>query len=170
MKPSPRFDFPLSVRRQAWEEPADVAPYYDGVFDVTMNHAVTVMFVPDVDQARWPFSLPENPDEVRSEREARLVALAFARYGVTPNDQRQGQEEAFDREWPVPERAALFYVSQAEFDAFSAELARLADGRPSVHSEWEMSEIGNLAVTGFLLSRLLTSPNMARRDLEFLGR
>ena len=70
----------------------------------------------------------------------------------------------------MPERAVLFYVSQPEFDVFSAELARLADGRPSVHSEWGMSEIGNLAVTRFLLSRVLISPNMARRDLEYLGR
>ena len=46
MKPSPQYEFPLSVRRQTWEEESEVAAFYDGIFDAVLNYSVSVMFEP----------------------------------------------------------------------------------------------------------------------------
>ncbi|MFB2983618.1 hypothetical protein [Microseira sp. BLCC-F43] len=66
MKPSPQYDFPVSVRRQTWEENPGVAALYQGIFDVTLNHTISVMFVPEIKKNAncWPPRLPENIDEI----------------------------------------------------------------------------------------------------------
>jgi hypothetical protein len=64
----------------------------------------------------------------------------------------------------------VFFVTSTEFAGFGDELARLADGRPSVHSEWTYGEVAELAVTRFLTGRVLRSPHVGKYDLRMLGR
>jgi hypothetical protein len=87
MKPSPKYDFPVSVRRQTWEEEPATAPFYEGIFDVELNYSMTLMFVPAFQREPWP------------PKEARSMVLAMSNYAVTPDDSRAGTEESFAREW-----------------------------------------------------------------------
>jgi hypothetical protein len=99
MKLSPRYDFLVSVRHQAWEEEPKVAPLYQGIFDVTLNHTIGIMFVPDLEKNTncWCPILPDNIDDITTNIEARLVSIALSKYSVTPNPLLAGQEEIISR-------------------------------------------------------------------------
>ena len=170
MKPSPQYDFTISVRRHSWEEEPEVAAWYEGIFEVTLNFTVNLMFVPALKREPWPPRLPEDTDAVHTEQEARSIAISLSRYAATPDDSREGTEERFARDWSESGPGVVFYVTSQEFATFSEELARLADERPSVHSGWKVSEIPQLAVTRWLLTRVLASPSVSAKDLRMLGR
>jgi hypothetical protein len=170
MKPTPHYDFPISVRRQTWEEEPDEAHFYEGIFTVNLNYSSSLLFVPVVERIVWPPSLSGRTDSINSEQEARLFTLALSRYSVTPDPERAGQEEMIPGSLAELEPGVIFYVSDHEFFVFSQELGKLADERPSVHSAWRISEIMDLEVSNFILSRLLISKHISRRDLELLGR
>lgn len=170
MKPSPKCDFPVNVRRQEWEEIPAVAAHYAGSFDVVLNHTISIMFVPETDRTSWPPSLPENTDLVSSPQEARRVSLARSRYSVTPHARLQGTEETFAAQAPMTWPRVVFYVSPREFEQYRRALARLADERPAVHDARPVSEIAETAVGRFLLSRFAASPHLAPRDRQLLGR
>jgi hypothetical protein len=157
----PHADFDVSVRRQAWEEEPEVAQHYEGIFAVSLNHALNLMFVPATNRDLWPPTLPEDTDAVASQMEARVIAIALSRYVVTPYEVLAGQEELFAREWSESGPGVLFYVGEAEFATFSRELSALADQRPSVQSGWQVAEIADLAVTRFMVSRVLGSSYVA---------
>lgn len=170
MKPTPQYEFPLSVRRQSWEEEPEVAALYEGIFDVLLNHIVSVMFVPACTQRSWPPALPEIGSEVMSVDAAREQCIALARYSVTADNALAGTERTFARDGDELAERVVFFVTNTEFAEFSMELARLADGRPSVHSEWAHREVAGLAVTQFLVCRFLHSSRVSKYDLKMLGR
>ena len=95
MKPRPEFDFSVFVRRQTWEEEANQARYYEGIFDVSLNGIVSAMFVPTPDRMAWPPELPRNADEIHSEADARAISIALSRFVVTADDNRAGTERSF---------------------------------------------------------------------------
>ncbi|MBR8835462.1 MAG: hypothetical protein DSM106950_15925 [Stigonema ocellatum SAG 48.90 = DSM 106950] len=172
MKPSPQYNFPVSVRRQTWEEEPEVAPLYQGIFDVTLNHALSVVFVPEFERNAncWPPILPDNVDEITTEIEARMVTVALSKYSVTSNLLLAGLEEIISRVvWEAPQQGVIFYVTPQEFKVFSAELSILSEQLPAVYSSRQVSEIENLEVTKFLISRILASTYIAEEDLQMLG-
>jgi len=181
MKPSLERDFSVSVRHQIWEELPETAEFYRGIYSVTLNFLVTIMFVPEleINPDNWPPVLPDNVDEVSSETEARLFTAALSDYTVTPNSLLAGTQEiifipAVNKDMGYSdidsERAVVFYVSHQEFDAFSKELSALADRTPGVHDFVRISEIEELEVAKFILSMVIDSPYFSGRDLETLGR
>jgi hypothetical protein len=144
MKPSPRYDFLVSVRRQAWEEEPKVAPLYQGIFDVILNHSISIIFVPELERNTncWCPTLPDNVDEITTDIEARLVSIALSKYSVTPNPLLAGRGEIISRDvFQTPERGVIFYVTPQEFKIFSSELSMLSEQLPSVHSSQPVSEI-----------------------------
>jgi hypothetical protein len=178
MKPSPKYDFPVVVRRETWEEEPATASFYEGIFDVRLNYSMHLMFVPAFRREPWPPRLAENADELHSEQKARSNTVALSSYTVTPDDSRAGTEESFAREWLDDEwgpgnAAVLFYVTTEEFAVFSEELAHLADECQSVHEGLVhdlVLEIPDLAVTRFLLTRFLASRAVSPNHLRMLGR
>ncbi|MEC4818003.1 MAG: hypothetical protein SAK29_32745 [Scytonema sp. PMC 1069.18] len=173
MKPSPRYDFLVSVRLQAWEEEPEIAPLYQGIIEVTLNHTLSIIFVPEFERNAncCHYVLPDNVDKITTDIEARLVSVALSKYSVTPNPSLAGLEEIISRViCETPERGVIFYVTPEEFKIFSSELSMLSEQLPSVHSSRPASEIENLEVTKFLLSRILTSKYFAEEDLQMLGR
>src|SRR5436190_15547597 len=115
MKPRPQYDFPLFVRRQTWEEEPGQAPYYEGIFDVSLNGIVSVMFVPAPARMVWPPVLPRNAEEIQSEDEARAISIALSRFAVTVDDTRAGTERSFPRDWSESGAGLLHFVSAAQF-------------------------------------------------------
>jgi len=55
-------NFSVSVRHQIWEELPEKAEFYRGIYSVTLNYLVSVMFVPEfkITQDNWPPVLPEK--------------------------------------------------------------------------------------------------------------
>jgi hypothetical protein len=191
MKPSQDRDFAVNVRHQVREEDPAVAAYYQGVYGMTLNRLVTIVFVPAFSRGpgTWPPVLPDDLDQVGSAQDARRFSVALADYAVTPDEARAGTEEVLPPQPAVggggdspgggetgggedslePRPAVVFFVSPAEFDAFTAELEALEDRAPGVHDVVRVPEIEGLEVVKFLRSRVLASPHVAPEHRRVLG-
>lgn len=181
MKRSLDHDLAVSVRHQIWEEAPEVADFYQGIYSVTLNFLVTIMFVPEVERTtdNWPPVLPENVDNVSTELEAKLFTIGLSDYTVTPNSLLAGQQELIHNSLvsedinnsdSVDKMGVVFYVSSQEFEVFSKELSVLAAQTPGVHDSIRISEIQNLELSKFILSSVIGSPHFAAGDLRVLGR
>jgi hypothetical protein len=80
MKSSPKYDFPVVVRRETWEEEPAMAPFYEGIFDVWLNYSMHLMFVLAFRREPWPPRPTENADELHCEQEARSNTVALSSY------------------------------------------------------------------------------------------
>ncbi|GAA6615175.1 hypothetical protein [Scytonema sp. NUACC26] len=173
MKPSPHYDFSISVRCQTREEEPEVAALYQGIFDVILNHTVSVMFVPEfeINSQSWPPMLLENVDDISTELEARLVTVALSRYTVTPNSLLAGKEKIihYDDSNSSPLRV-IFFVTPEDFNIFSMELSMFAEQIPSLHDSRKVSETQNFNFIQFILARIITSNYFAEKDLQILRR
>ncbi|GJD23655.1 hypothetical protein RIVM261_086110 [Rivularia sp. IAM M-261] len=173
MKPSPNYDFSISVRHQPCEQEPEVAALYQGIFDVILNHTVSIMFVPNIEinSYNWPPVLPENIDDIFTEIEARLITTGLSKYTVTPNLLLAGKEEIIPQTGSdYCQSGVVFFVTPEEFDIFSMELSRLAEQMPSLHSSKKVSEIDNLNFIKFIFSHIMSSKYFAEQDLQILGR
>jgi hypothetical protein len=181
MKPFLSSDFTVSVKHQIWEESPEVADFYQGIYCVTLNFLLNVMFVPEFERNanNWPPALPENADYVSSEIEARLFTVALSDYSVTPNSLLSGQQEIITQTEAAKEIQngdsasdvrVVFYVSPEEFAIFSKELHALAEKTPGVHDYVKISEIENLEFAKFILSSVINSPYFLAKDMKTLVR
>jgi hypothetical protein len=173
MKPSPHYDFSISVRNQTCEEEPEVAALYQGIFDVILNHTVSIMFIPKIviNSQNWPPVLPENVDDISTEIEARLITVGLSRYTVTPNLLLAGKEEIIPQtDSDYCQSGVVFFVTPEEFNIFSMELAILAEQIPSLHSSKKASELQDLNFIKFILSHIIPSKYFAEQDLQILGR
>lgn len=172
MKPSPHYDFTISVRHQISEEEPEVAALYQGIFDVILNHTVSIMFVPKIviNSQNWPPVLPENVDDISTEIEARLVSVALSRYTATPNLLLAGKEEIIPQTDSNYQSGVVFFVTPEEFDIFNMELSILSEQIPSLHSSKKASEIQDLNFIKLIVYRIIPSKYFAEQDLQMLGR
>jgi hypothetical protein len=171
LKPQPQHDFPVSVIRASDEVDPDVAPFYQGILELRLNFSVTIWFVPRYERgAHRQIVIVTGPDEMTSEREARAASVAVASYSVTPDDALSGTEELTPRDDEGLGPRVLFYVTQQEFDTFSREIESLGEALSSRFDSRKVSELGDLKVIAFLVSRLLASPHIDELDREMLGR
>jgi len=174
MKPSPKYDFPVSVRCQSWEEEPKVASLYEGIFDVILNHTISVMFVPEfIREFDYLLpTLPKNTDEISTELDARLVTVAISRYIVTPAPLLGGQEELIlqKNDLEFSQSRVLFFVTSQEFNIFSSELSILAQQIPTVHTSRKISAFKDYNFAELLLSRIIHSKYFADKDRQLLER
>jgi hypothetical protein len=177
VKVNPRADYPVGVHAMRWEVPPAIADLYDGIFEVSLNRTVDVVFVPDLSSAGPPFDdarLPRDLDTVASPEQARLASVLFAGYAVTPNDQLQGTEQRL----PAPVAAGgddlgpggvVFFTTAADFDRYAAELAELSGRLGGRHPTGTIADLEGYAVVAYLRSAVLTSPLVDPSDLAALG-
>ncbi|MBW4601613.1 MAG: hypothetical protein KME29_19080 [Calothrix sp. FI2-JRJ7] len=180
MKPSLSSDFTVSVRHQSWEEPPEVAEFYQGIYSVTLNFLVNVMFVPEFEiNVNNSLIFPENIDNVSSEAEARLFTLCFSDYTITPNSLKKGQQEIITLASAaenskdtnlISDVRVIFYVSPEEFALFSKELSPLAEQTSGVHDYVKISEIENLKFAKYILSSVISSSCFQEKDKKILAR
>jgi hypothetical protein len=161
-----------------WPEPleheSEVSILYQGIYSVTLNQFVTIMFVPEVirDIGTWPPRLPECIDFPGSEEEARLWTIGLSEYVVTPNSMLAESEEVLN----LPnlsggnDRGVVLYVSQDEFKEFSKDLEEVNGMISNVHSKVDSSKIENLSFMKFIFSNVIASKNFEKKDLEILER
>ena len=170
MKVSPRADYPVGVRAMRWEVPPEIADLYDGIFEVSLNSVIGVVFVPDLSAVAPPFDdnqLPRDLDTVTTVQQARLAAILFARYAVTPNDRLSGTQQRLPH--PVPADSldpipggTVFFIPSQDFATYTAELAELGRDPGTV------STLHTSAAINFLQTTVVLSPHFSPTDLAIL--
>lgn len=178
MKISPRADYPVGVRPLAWELPA-LAPYVEGVVEMTLNGMVTITFVPDVSAWAPPFdpaALPDDLDAVRSVRDARLATVLLASYVVTPHATLHGTwQQLPPRAGPggpgAPDHypgAVVLWVEPERFAAVEADLVTLSERLGGLHPDVPVSTLRRHPAVRLVESVVLTSPGFADADRRWL--
>jgi hypothetical protein len=168
MKVTPRADYPVRVRPRAWEEDESIAPLYAGVHDLTLNSMVTITFVPEL--AAPPYerdALPADLDAIATPGEARLEAVLFADYAVTPSERLAGSEQRL----PVPPwrdgpGGIVVYVTPEQFERLNADLESLVPELGSLHSEVPVSRLRGHPAVDFAAD--LVAAKVAERDRYWL--
>lgn len=171
MKSGPSADYPVSVVPESWEViDSTRTPLYEGIYRVTLNATVDVVFVPDVSAVAPPWSgrrVPENIDDVRTLEEARLMTALVSTYVVTPNDARAGTVERFEFDG---DQGTVRYVGETEFAQFSADLDALSRIVGSVAPDRTVSDLRAHAVIRFVEAEVVAQPWFAPADAAWLGR
>ena len=166
---------PVGLRPRPWEESEPVAEFYDGIFDVTLNRVVDVVFVPDLSAIAPPFEdelLPRDLDEVSTREQARLAAVLFGRYIVTPNPSRSGIQECFARAIDtLGERTGvIFYVSPNEFARYADDLEEMSHRLGGLYPPGTVADLRGIAAIEFIEQTVLGSPAFRSEDAAMLGR
>lgn len=170
---TPTADYQVRVLRQAWEEPAEAAALYAGIFTVTLNRGVDVAFVSDVSAVAPPWDddlLPGSFDAIETVEQARIGTALLSDYVVTPNEARAGSEESF--RWPPEGSGApqvAYYVTGEEFERYTADLDELIRVASSTASSPPVSELRDHSVVGFLEHRVVASPRLDPEHARLLG-
>ena len=174
MQVSPRSDYPVRVRPRGWDEEPAVAGFYDGVYDVTLNHMVTITFVPELGPRSRPLdrgALPADLDAIGSSADARLEAVLSAGRAVTPDADRAGTVEplpvpAWD-DGPDAVPGTVFYVAPGEFSALVEDLDTLTAEHGALHSDTPVSSLRDHPAVRFV-QQLIAHPAFGEQDLMFL--
>jgi hypothetical protein len=171
VKPDVERDLAINVRPQAWEEPAESADLYQGVYLVTLNHLVDLRVFPVVDRVPWPPPLPDGLP-ITDAMTARRTLLAQSSYACVLDDALAGVEAAiwqFPRDDQWAGRAHCFFVGAAEHAALCRQLDQLVEATGGVQRTVAASSLGESPLTR-LLGRLLASAELADDDRRALGR
>jgi hypothetical protein len=169
MKPTPHHDFPVSVWQESADYPSAAAEAFSGIYSVTLNHTISVAFVPTIDRRPlWPPVVPPDADNVASSDEARRMTLALSPLVVTPDDVRAQTIETFVVNSNVVR--AIFYVRNDEFAALSRELESLSDAFAGVHDAVPVSHLGDSALARCLTQLIIPSGHLSVYQLHLLGR
>jgi hypothetical protein len=183
MKVRPRADYPVRVAPQEWEVDPPTESLYKGIFDVTLNRTVDIVFVPDVTAVAPPWDptiLPADMDDATTQEQTRLDAALHATYIVTPNpllahtDEtlRWARSDTAETEPGIEEATdgVVFYVSPAEFESYTSDLQALSAVVGRLHSNTPVSKLRHYSVIGFVQERIVGSPRLHPRHAELLGR
>ncbi len=165
MKPTPKYDFPVNVSREADEHALEVAQFYRGMFDVQLNHVVSIHVVPNFSHEVWP---PSASDAIASELDACRHVVSASRYSVTPSEKRGGATETFvDADGG---EHTLFLTTTTEHLALVSELSVLAEAQRSSNDSVLVTELASPSLQRLLLERILPSGAVAPYVMSMLGR
>lgn len=164
----------VRVRSASWEEPDDVAPLYEGIYSIDLNHGMAVQFVPDVAAMAPPWSgagLP-HPSAFTTTAQARILHVLMSSYAVTPNAARAGTEERFTWSWTdeVREPTTVFYVTADEFARYAGDLEDLSEIAGGLYSPIRRSDVVDRPAVRFIEDRILASSWLEPSDAASIGR
>jgi hypothetical protein len=173
VKPGYPHDFRVHVQPEVLEHDSIVARYFEGIFQVTINHLLSVYVVPPFERDPWPPTLPKDIDIVHSPDEARRLIVSMRDYVITGDDARVGTEEVVPQA-PLlpggpPEHAVVFYLSKQELSSLLEEVDAMSERFLGIHDSVPVSQIASTRVGQMLLSRVVTSPNMTLDDRRLAG-
>lgn len=183
--PHEGYEFKVQVRHQERDEDPSVARFFRGIFWMTLNSFVHVIFIPSFPRERenWSLKIADDVDDVRSLSEARQFTAALSDYTVTPDDDRAGQQElipippppqisapGFRDEMATESRTGvMFYVTQKEFTRFSQELALISEHTFELNEYIPFSEAKDFECMQLILDIIATSPDFSQEDTKILN-
>lgn len=179
MQTLPIHEFYALVWDESLEHSFEVSHFYEGIYSVTLNQFVTIMFVPKVnrDKQCWPPNVPDCIDYPVSQNEAYLWTIGLSDYVVTPNPDLVDQEEVIDIPSFLGEnhkankshrKGVIFYTSSEQFKIFSEELCDINTEIHSVHDKVILSEKSKFSFVDFIIHKVIPSPRFSKKDLESL--
>ncbi|MGB0385419.1 MAG: hypothetical protein ACPGWR_11395 [Ardenticatenaceae bacterium] len=187
MKLGFRRDFAVQVRDQEHDEEEEWgAVFYRGIFSVTLNQLITILFIPSFPRTAdtWPPTILEGVDQVQSETEARLYITESADYVVTPDPFLAGQQEVIPIPAIPPEQLAemglpfeigprqvvVFYVTDEQFARFSQELRLIEKQTYWVYDYVRVSKVNHFECIRFIQNYIIKSPYFSDDHLQTIGR
>jgi hypothetical protein len=126
---------------------------------------VDIVFCPSLADVAPPFRdelLPRDVDEITTTTQARIASILFSPYSVTPNDSRSGGHEQ------LPGKGVVFYVSDAEFARFSAELRELSQRLGGRYPDQTVADLAGNAVIQFVRETVVPAPEFRPADRAML--
>jgi hypothetical protein len=173
VKIKPSANYTVGVRRREWEEDPPASPIYEGMFTITLNYSVPVVFIPETGVAPpWnDASLPPGLSEPTTVEQARLIEALTSDYVVTPHDALAGTEERFPRLTDAdPDLlTVVFYVGRDEFTRYASDLEQLSEVAGDLHSFTRVADLRGYGVIDFVERRIVASSWLMPIDAETLG-
>ena len=180
-------DFAVQVRHQERDEEEKWgAVFYRGIFSLTLNQLITILFIPSFPRTAetWPPTILEGVDQVQSETEARLYATESADYVVTPDPFLAGQQEVIPMPPIPPEQLAemgvtfeirprqvvVFYVTHEQFARFEHELSLIAEQTYGIRHFVRVSKVTDFECIRFIENDIIESPYFSDDHLKLIGR
>lgn len=174
MKVRPRADYPVGVRPMSTEVPTKVADLYEGIYEVTLNNLVDILFCPAVSVSVagpvfYNDLLPHDLDEITTTTQARLATVLLSSYTITPNDALRGHQELLVHDDEANVGGGLvYYIAESEFEIYSSELRELSTQLGGLHSQVTVASLGNYAVIRFIRDIVVPSPKFDPSDRVML--
>lgn len=171
-------DFAVRVRKQEEDEERSVSRFYRGIYSVSLNFLVHIMFIPPFSHRgkRWALDIPDDIDEVHSVQEARLFTAALSEITVTPDNSRAGQEQLIALAAPLSpvadmatRQGVIFYVTPEQFALFTQELAELAEQTFSIYGFFPVSKLEHLESIKFITNKIIRSHYFSEKNLKIIG-
>jgi hypothetical protein len=180
-------DFAVQVRHQVDDEEEEWgAHFHQGIFSLTLNQLITILFIPSFPRTAetWPPTILPGVDQVQSETEARLYITESADYVVTPDANRAGQQEVIPIPAATPEQVAeiglgfylgarqvvVFYVTPDQEARFHGELPVIGEQTHSIRHFVRVSKVTDFECIRFIQHDIIESPYFSDDHLSTIGR
>src|SRR3954462_11565826 len=122
MKEYPKPNFSLKIWELLNENQPEVIRFLTGGWILTINHVVSVTFLPYLPTSPWPPPPAMDLDFAGDRDEAARVVLSTSMQLVTPTD---GAERIEELVGDIPEQQTIFWVTPKRYAELDAELRGL---------------------------------------------
>lgn len=164
----------VHVTNELWNNEQDIAPFYEGIYSVSINGYSAATFIPEFerDNDRWYLDTLEDLDDMISLNEARIDTATTEQRSITPCVEKAGSIETFSTriisEYRNPfnkdnlNHHTVYYVTPNKFYTFRGELATVAERTMRVHSYIKLEELKNFEFIKFILNNIVTTEKLER--------
>ncbi|MCA9675558.1 MAG: hypothetical protein H6708_11355 [Kofleriaceae bacterium] len=127
MKERPESNYMVDIRNLATDhhDQPGLARWLAGGWDVTLNHYVSMAFIPHLPTAPWPPPQDIDLDHAEDVDDAARIIVATNNLIVAPTDGREEIEELAGQPTDRVERQSIFWVNRSRYAALDAELRSL---------------------------------------------
>lgn len=176
--PHQKYEFKVRVQHQERDEDSSIARFFRGIFWMSLNGSVDIIFIPSFphEQENWSLNITTYIDDVRSVDEARQFTAALSDYTVIPDNNRAGQQQVYPKPPPLPPSrgigpttGVIFYVTQQEFTRFSQELTLIEEHTFLFNEHIPFSEAKNFECMQLILDHIVTSPHFSQEDTKIIN-
>lgn len=164
----------VHVTNELWNNEQDIAPFYEGIYSVSINGYSAATFIPQFERKNdlWYLDALEDSDEIISCDEARLDTATIQERSITPCLEKAGSIETFSTkiasEYFNPLNKdnliyhTIYYVTPKEFHTFRGELATVAEKTMGVHSYVELEELKDFKFVKFVLTNIVSDEKLKK--------
>jgi hypothetical protein len=157
----------VSVQEQPWEHPSNTAELYRGLYTLSLNQMVSIVFAPTFRPAGKEAALPANFDSITTVEEAHLVSLAIADYGVA---MKTADEHVEIMSWPGwLTQPPVFFTAPLNFKQFEDDLLRISVECSGTHSSLPIGSLQKFDVINFIIEEIFPSPYFSPNDRKQLN-
>ena len=164
----------VHVTNELWNNEQDIAPFYEGIYSVSINGYSVATFIPEFEREndKWYLNTLEDLDDMISFDEARIDTATTEQKSITPCAEKAGTIETFSTRI-ISEYLnsfnkdnlnyhTVYYVYPNEFYTFRGELATVAERTMRVNSYIKLEELKDFEFIKFVLNNIVTTEKLER--------